>query len=66
MPAVASATDVHAELLNALGQVVKRLTKPLPTAGAQLYFDTGGLAQGVYLLRLKAGAAIITKRVVLQ
>ena len=66
VPAVAGATHVQAELLNTLGQVVLRQTAPLAAAGATLTFDATGLATGIYLLRLQAGAGLVTKRVVID
>ncbi len=66
VPAVAAANTVQAELLNALGQVVRRQSAALPAAGATLAVETTGLAAGVYTLRLTAGASTLAKRVVLQ
>jgi hypothetical protein len=66
LPAVPGASEVQAELLNALGQVVRHQTAALRASGAQFRVETAGLAQGVYLLRLRAGATVLTKRVVLQ
>ncbi len=66
VPAVAGASQVQAELLNALGQVVHRQAAALPAAGATLVVETAGLAAGVYTLRLVAGASTLAKRVVLQ
>jgi hypothetical protein len=66
VPAVASARAVQAELLNTLGQVVRRQSASLPAAGATLAAGLAGLATGVYALRLQAGAATIAKRVLLQ
>jgi hypothetical protein len=51
------------ELLNALGQVVKRQ----PLAGtAEQQVSTLGLATGLYTLRVQAGAEVLTRKVVLQ
>ena len=66
VPAVASASAVQAELLNTLGQVVRRQSAALPAAGATLTVETAGLATGVYTLRLQAGSSTIAKRVVLH
>ncbi|RZK88382.1 MAG: T9SS type A sorting domain-containing protein [Hymenobacter sp.] len=66
MPAVPAANRVDAELLNTLGQVVRRQSAALPAAGAHFTVPTTGLATGVYVLRLQAGASTITKRVVLE
>lgn len=63
MPAVAGARSVEASLFNSLGQRVSTQTTSLPAAGTQLLIDAKGLASGVYQLRLRAGDALITKRV---
>lgn len=66
VPAVAGAATVQAELCNALGQVLRRQAAALPATGATLRVLTGGLAAGVYVLRLQAGEATIARRVVVQ
>ena len=66
VPAVAGATRVQADLLNALGQVVRRQHAALAPAGARLAVDAAGLAAGIYTLRLQVGAATLAKRVVIQ
>ncbi|MBF9142888.1 FG-GAP-like repeat-containing protein [Hymenobacter properus] len=50
------------ELLNALGQVVRRPA----VAGTRFTVETAGLGPGVYSLRLSTGAGIVTKRVVID
>jgi hypothetical protein len=66
VPAVAAASQVQAQLLNTLGQVVRTQTAALPAAGTTLAVETAGLASGVYTLRLVAGASTLAKRVVIQ
>jgi hypothetical protein len=66
VPAVAAATSLHADLLNTLGQVVRRQDAPLAATGARFAVDAAGLAPGVYTLRLRVGAATLAKRVVIQ
>ena len=66
VPATAGATQLHADLLNALGQVVRRQETALPATGARLVMDATGLAAGIYTLRLQVGATALAKRVVLQ
>lgn len=66
IPAVAGTSTVQAELLNALGQVVRHQTAALPAAGTRLTVETAALAAGVYTLRLVAGATTVARRVVLQ
>ncbi|WP_400192369.1 T9SS type A sorting domain-containing protein [Hymenobacter sp. B81] len=66
LPAVPGVQQVQAVLLNALGQVVRRQTAPLPAAGARVACDVQGLPAGVYVLRLQAGAEELTRRVVVE
>jgi hypothetical protein len=66
VPAVAAATSLHADLLNTLGQVVRRQDAPLAAAGARFAVDAAGLAPGIYTLRVQVGTATLAKRVVLQ
>ncbi len=66
MPGVSGATAVQAELVNALGQVVRRQAAALPASGTTLTVQTGELATGVYTLRLLAGPTTLAKRVVIQ
>lgn len=66
VPAVAGATQLHADLLNTLGQVVRRQDAALTTTGGRLAVDATGLAAGIYTLRLQVGAATLAKRVVIQ
>ncbi|SFP94343.1 reprolysin-like metallopeptidase [Hymenobacter arizonensis] len=66
VPAVANASRVEAELLNALGQVVHRQSAALPPSGARFAVPTAELATGVYLLRLQTGTSSVTKRVVIE
>jgi hypothetical protein len=51
-----------AELLNALGQVVRRPAM----AGPRFAVETAGLAPGVYTLRVVTGAATLAKRVAVE
>ncbi len=66
VPAVATATALHADLLNTLGQVVRRQDAALAANGTRLAVDATGLTPGVYTLRLQVGAATLAKRVVIQ
>ena len=66
MPGVPGAAAVQAELVNALGQVVRRQSAALPASGATLTVETAELAAGVYTLRLLAGPTTLAKRVVIQ
>ena len=51
-----------AELLNTLGQVVRR---PAVSAGS-FKVETNGLAPGIYTLRLLAGGAALARRVMVE
>jgi hypothetical protein len=62
MPAGAEDGPKQAELLNALGQPVRRHV----AAGASFTMETAGLAPGVYTLRVTAGTTVLTKRVFVQ
>jgi len=66
LPPVAGQKEVKATLLNALGQVVLTRSIALTPAGANSEFNTQALAKGVYVLRLQAGAQLITQRVVVE
>jgi hypothetical protein len=66
LPGLSQATTVQAELLNSLGQVVRRQSAALPATGTQFTLEAAGLATGVYTLRLQAGATTLAKRVVIQ
>lgn len=57
-----ASAPVRAELLNALGQVVRRPA----VGGASFRVETGGLAPGVYTLRLTTDAGALARRVVLE
>ena len=62
LPAAWGAAPVQAELLNALGQVVRRLR----LAGSPARVETSGLAPGLYTLRLLAGGTALARRVVVE
>ncbi|RTQ49590.1 T9SS type A sorting domain-containing protein [Hymenobacter gummosus] len=66
VPAVPTAKQVRATLLNSLGQVVATQTVALPAAGARLTFEVAPLAAGVYTVRLQAGDATVAKRLVVE
>ncbi|HET9505156.1 MAG TPA: hypothetical protein VFO93_16555 [Hymenobacter sp.] len=66
VPAVAGVPTVQADLLNSLGQVVRQQAVALPAAGAEFMVPTADLAAGLYSLRLVAGPAALTRRVVVH
>ena len=63
VPAEAGTLGTQAELLNALGQPVRRQAAVI---GAPFMMETAGLAPGVYTLRLQAGTTVLAKRVAVQ
>jgi len=66
MPGVTGASAVQAELVNTLGQVVRRQSAALLASGTSFSVPTAELVAGVYVLRLQAGETTLTKRVVVQ
>ena len=66
VPGLAGASAVQVELLNALGQVVLRQQAALPASGTQLVLPTAELATGVYVVRLRAGQLVVTKRLTVE
>ncbi|MDO7849974.1 glycosyl hydrolase [Hymenobacter convexus] len=63
LPAVLQSEVLKADVLNALGQTV--LTRTLP-AGALRLLPLGGLAAGVYTVRLATSQGTISKRLLVQ
>lgn len=66
VPGLAGASRVQATLLNSLGQAVHTQAAALPAAGTRLVLDATRLAPGLYSLRLQAGSATLTKKVVIE
>ncbi|MCB2377582.1 T9SS type A sorting domain-containing protein, partial [Hymenobacter sp. BT635] len=66
LPAVSGAAQATVVLYNVLGKSVRETTLPLPAGGAQTTLDVQNLPVGVYVLRVQAGTAIITKQVVVD
>jgi len=66
LPAIAGATTVQADLLNPLGQIVRRQQVSLAGNSTHLTFETVGLAAGVYTVRLQAGPTGLVRRVTVQ
>ncbi|WP_073284336.1 FG-GAP-like repeat-containing protein [Hymenobacter psychrotolerans] len=64
LPAVSGVSRVQLGLYNSLGQQVRELTQPLGSTGLQAQLSVADLAPGVYVLRVQAGTATLTKRVV--
>ena len=59
----AGLTTTQPELLNSLGQVVRR---PAVGAAASFRVETAGLAPGLYTLRLAKSAGTVVRRVVVE
>lgn len=66
MPSVTGASAVQVELVNTLGQVVRRQSAALAASGTSFSVSTAELAAGVYVLHLQAGDTTLTKRVVVR
>ncbi len=66
VPPVPGATAFHLELLNALGQTVAQATGPLTATGGQFALPLTGRAAGLYVLRVRAGALVASRRVVVE
>lgn len=66
LPAVAGAGTAVLALLDALGRAVRTETVALPAAGLRHEFGLAGLAPGLYLLRVTAGAAAATRRLMVE
>ncbi|GAC1375847.1 MAG: hypothetical protein NVSMB30_20510 [Hymenobacter sp.] len=66
VPAVAGAVRARLTLTDALGRVLRTSEAPLPPAGLQEELSLAGLAPGVYLLRVQAGAAQAVRRLAVE
>ena len=66
LPSVAGTAQATVTLLNALGQAVRARTVSLLAGGTTAEYSTAGLAGGVYALRVQAGRATATLRVVVE
>ena len=66
LPGIAGARAVQAEVLDAVGRVVLRQSAALPSVGTTFTLATTGLSQGVYVVRLTAGEAVVAKRLTIQ
>ena len=66
VPAVAGTSSATATLVDALGRTRSVRTLALTAAGGSAEYSTSGLTAGVYALRLAAGEASVTVRVVVE
>ena len=51
------------ELINYLGQVIRKIQHP---SGNKLTLHVSGLPEGIYLLTVKSGNSILTKKIIKQ
>ncbi|WP_045690043.1 S8 family serine peptidase [Hymenobacter sp. AT01-02] len=64
---LAQPSPVSVEVYNTLGRKVQTLVSGVEAAGNhQVQFDASNLARGTYLYKVKTGASVTTKRLVLQ
>jgi hypothetical protein len=66
LPVAAGTRTAHATVLNALGQVMSQTTLTVQAGQASGILRTAGLAAGVYVVRLQAGDAVVSKRLVVE
>jgi len=66
IPAVAGATTAVLTLTDALGRAVRTQRTPLPATGTDFALRLEGLAPGLYVLRVEAGARQTTRRLALE
>ena len=66
LPAAAGTRAARATVLNALGQVVAETVLTVQSGQASGRIRTAGLAAGVYVVRLQAGAQVVSKRLVVE
>ncbi|WP_460515570.1 T9SS type A sorting domain-containing protein, partial [Hymenobacter jeollabukensis] len=61
-----NAAAAEAELLDAVGQVVRRQTLALRGGAGEQAISTRGLAAGLYSLRLRVGAELVVRKLAIQ
>ncbi|SET97620.1 Por secretion system C-terminal sorting domain-containing protein [Hymenobacter actinosclerus] len=66
LAAFSAARNVQVELVNALGQVVRRLQLDRPAAAPDLRIDTAALPAGVYTLHVRGLSVRASARVVIE
>ncbi|WP_210515114.1 PKD domain-containing protein [Hymenobacter terricola] len=66
LPGLRAQGPVAGELLNPLGQVVRRVSWPASQLAQSVRIDLNGLATGVYTLRLRPQEGALVKRLVIQ
>ncbi|MBF9237659.1 T9SS type A sorting domain-containing protein [Hymenobacter sp. BT683] len=66
LPVAVGTRTAHATVLNTLGQVVRETALAVQAGQASGTLRTQGLAAGVYVVRLQAGAEVVSKRLVVD
>lgn len=66
MPALAGAATATLTLRDALGRLVQTRVVTVPATGLQQELPVAGLAGGVYVLQIQAGAFTVTRRLVVE
>jgi hypothetical protein len=66
LPVPVSTRTVRATVFNALGQEVSQTTLAVQAGQACGTIFTSGLTAGVYMVRLQAGSAVVSKRLVVE
>ena len=66
LPVPASTREAQAQVLNALGQLVLTARLSVQAGQATGTLSTTGLAAGVYVVRVQAGMAVVSKRLVVN
>ena len=66
LPVPLGTRAAHATVLNALGQVVGETNLVVQAGQASGTLRTAGLATGVYVVRLQAGSAVVSKRLMVE
>ena len=66
IPALAGETTATLTLLDVLGRAVQTQTLALTGAGASVALPLAGLATGVYILKVQAGQAVVTKPLIIN
>lgn len=66
LPAQPGTLTATLTLRDALGRAVRTATVALPPAGLRHELDLTGLAPGLYAVQVRAGAAVATRRLVVE
>ena len=66
LPALGTARTAQVELVNVLGQAVRRQTVSLATGGTRVPFDAAGLPTGLYSVQVRVAGETAVTRLVLE